>query len=133
MSRSSLSRSRSSPSREAWWGRSVLPFRLPKKAPAPWGCKAPWGCVAPWGSKAPLGRPIFPGPATGALSTRPGIGARSGSDGRLDAVLRRDGLLDGVGEVGAFPGEAAVTPRLAAEMAVGRGARVDRLVEAEML
>src|SRR6202171_4139072 len=36
-------------------------------------------------------------------------------------------------EVGPLPGEAAVLFRRAPEMAVGRGAGIDRLVEAEML
>src|SRR5438105_1284851 len=40
-----------------------------------------------------------------------------------------DGALQRVGEVGALPGEAAVAVRLAAEMAVGSGAPVDRPVE----
>ena len=37
-----------------------------------------------------------------------------------------------VGDVGALPGEAAIRIGRAPEMPVGRGARVDRLVEAEM-
>src|ERR1039458_7119208 len=38
---------------------------------------------------------------------------------------------DGVGEIGLFPGEAAVLVGRAAEMAVGRGAPVDRAAELE--
>src|SRR6185437_3591409 len=52
-------------------------------------------------------------------------------------LLRRDGRLlhrrlDGADEVGLFPGERAVAAGLAAEVAVGRGLGVDRLVEVEM-
>src|ERR1035441_2434746 len=39
--------------------------------------------------------------------------------------------LDGVGEIGLFPGEAAVLVGGAAEMAVGRGAPIDRAAELE--
>src|SRR5262249_28479153 len=41
--------------------------------------------------------------------------------------------LDRVGEVGFLPREAAIGFRLATEMTIGRGARVDRPVEAEVL
>src|SRR3954454_18320332 len=40
--------------------------------------------------------------------------------------------LEALGEVRALPGEAAVGIRLTAEMAIGRGAGIDRPAEAEM-
>ena len=60
-----------------------------------------------------------------AARARPSIGCRE--------RLRRysNALLSCVGEVGLLPGEAAVLVRRAAEMAVGRGAAVDRPVELE--
>src|SRR5690606_17651004 len=41
--------------------------------------------------------------------------------------------LDHLGEVGLLPGESALVVRRAAEMTVGRGARIDRPVQVEML
>ncbi|EGE55812.1 hypothetical protein RHECNPAF_850048 [Rhizobium etli CNPAF512] len=46
--------------------------------------------------------------------------------------LGLDGFLQRLDEVGALPGERAVAAGLAAEMAVGRGLGVDRLVEVEV-
>src|SRR4051794_22547461 len=44
-----------------------------------------------------------------------------------------NGALEHFGEVGLLPGEPALIVRRAAEMTVRRGARIDRLVEIEML
>src|SRR3569833_4296407 len=44
-----------------------------------------------------------------------------------------DGLLQRVDEIGLLPGEGAVAAGLAAEMTIGRGLGIDRLVEAEMV
>src|SRR3954454_11654291 len=53
--------------------------------------------------------------------------SRMGSrEGPLESALQR------IDEIELLPREAAIGLRLAAEMAVGRGAHVDRLVEAEM-
>src|SRR5690606_39205342 len=66
-----------------------------------------------------------------------GLTLRHGCDQRPD-MLRPSGVsgerrLDGIGQVGALPGEAAVGFRLAAEMSVGGGALVDRPAQPEML
>src|SRR3954470_7373771 len=45
---------------------------------------------------------------------------------------RSNRALERLDEVGLLPGEAALIVRRAAEMAVGRGARIDRAVEVEM-
>src|ERR1700729_1529306 len=48
-------------------------------------------------------------------------------------VVQSHRALQRVGEVGLFPREPALIVRRTAEMTVGRGSRVDRLVEIEML
>ena len=48
------------------------------------------------------------------------------------AILHGHRVLERLDEIGLFPGERAVAAGLAAEMAVGRGLGVDRLVEVEM-
>src|SRR6478609_5888025 len=52
--------------------------------------------------------------------------------GRSGMTQKLDGALERFDEVRLLPGEAALVVRRAAEMAVGRGARVDRAVEVEM-
>src|SRR3984957_3832226 len=62
---------------------------------------------------------------------------RRGAHRARAAAFRRspsgDQAAQLVGKVGLFPGEAAIGIWLAAKMAIGGSARIDRLVEAEML
>ena len=62
-----------------------------------------------------------------------GAVARSAAPVMRLAPQAATACLSAVDEVGLLPGEAAVRVRLAAEMAVGRGRGVDRLVEVEVL
>src|SRR5690606_12142286 len=57
---------------------------------------------------------------------------RPGCETRPVWTIASECALELVGDVGLLPGEAAVLFRLAAEMAVGRGALIDWPVEAEM-
>src|SRR5687767_413796 len=58
--------------------------------------------------------------------------ARAWITGRIAPPRSGEGAAELVGHVGALPGEAAVALGLAAEMAVGRSACVDRPVQAEL-
>src|SRR6185437_7604416 len=88
-------------------GRSGWPLRLPKKAP-PRPRSLESGRIFLSANRRPLRRNMRE--------------ARS-----ADRAAQR------VGEVGLLPREAAVGVGRAAEMAVGRGARIDRPVELEVL
>ena len=57
---------------------------------------------------------------------------RAGSAAARTPAHFAERRFDRVDEVGLLPGEAAILLRRAAEMAVGGGARIDRLVEAQM-
>src|SRR5690606_2223992 len=48
-------------------------------------------------------------------------------------LFARHGLPDRLDQVGLLPGEGTVAARLSAEVAIGRGARVDRPVQVEVL
>src|SRR3569833_2207181 len=88
-------------------GLSAWPLRRPKKARCDDGLSSMrWTTKREW-------------PAQG----RPFVEPRSGSKGLFHRAL------DLRGEVGLLPREAAVLLRLAAEMAVGGGAAIDRPVE----
>src|SRR5882757_11088512 len=68
--------------------------------------------------------------ATYTASYHPSRLAEDGEHLRMTPVLNR--ALQRLGEIGFFPTEATLIVRGAAEMAVGRGARVDRPVEVEV-
>src|SRR4051794_18230783 len=68
--------------------------------------------------------------ATRTARCHPSRLAEDGEHLRMTVVLNR--ALERFGEIGLFPGEAALIVGGAAEMAVGRGAGVDRPVEVEM-
>src|ERR1700712_5195478 len=68
--------------------------------------------------------------ATYTASSYPSRLAEDGEHLRMTVVLNR--ALQRLGEIGLFPRKTALIVRGAAEMAVGRGAGVDRPVEIEM-
>src|SRR3954447_26400699 len=78
------------------------------------------------------GRRVLPcrRPKNASLARRRPVAAVIGS-GR-DTLLVGDGILERLDQIGALPGERAVAAGLAAEMAIGRGLGVARLVEVEM-
>src|SRR5258708_38719452 len=74
-------------------------------------------------------------PSPAALRTMLRIAGYAATSPRKRGEVRKKShrALQHFGEVGLFPGEAALIVRRAAEIAVGRGPRINRPVEIEML
>src|ERR1700730_4464966 len=70
---------------------------------------------------------------TGRFMTRPVPSPRARRGESRDRGPELDRALQRFGEGGVLPGESALIVGGAAEMAVGRGARIDRTIEVEML
>src|SRR5882757_10272657 len=98
---------------------------MARSAPSPRSCGervGVRGCRREYRMATCAEAPPHPPRSRGDLSPQAGRGKKESH-----------GALQRLGEIGLLPGEAALIVGGAAEMAVGRSARVDRAVEIEML